>query len=89
MATNPVTAALESAKKTLNDVSHSKVDTGGQHAWTPPSKAQPSKTDYSHAREARKTPGEFMGVHSDQGSELKDAMASREANKKALEPNEQ
>jgi hypothetical protein len=84
---NPVsTAALESAKKTLSDVSHSNVDTGGQHAWSKPE--APAASNYSHARTARKSGGEFMGVRSDQSGDLKAALATREANKKALEPNQ-
>jgi hypothetical protein len=87
--TNPAAAVLAGAKKALDNANKftSGVTSGKPSAFAPKaeSKAQPERTDYSHAREARKAP-EFMGVRSDEAPEINTALASREQAKKALEP---
>jgi len=74
-------AALSSANKFQHSVTGGKEDLAAKSD-------KPAASNYTHVREARKSPGEFMGVSSDQGSELKTALESRESAKKALEPNQ-
>lgn len=78
---------LEGAKKTLDKANNfTKSVTGGTpNAFASKSEAKPETSDYSHAREARKSPSEFLGVKSDQAPELKSALDNREQAKKALE----
>jgi hypothetical protein len=79
--------ALASAKAALHNADNfGQRETGNKKAGDDAPKAAPSKaasTDYSHARAARG--GEFMGVRSDEASELNTALAAREDAKKALE----
>lgn len=85
MSTNPsTTAALAGAHKALDSANKfTKSVTGNQpNAFAPKDKP---KTDYSHAREARKAPGEFMGIRSDEAPEINVAIKAREDAKKALE----
>jgi hypothetical protein len=89
MASDFITSALANAHKALDTANNSSVGTRSGHSGLIPEKpAAPaaSKTDYSHARTARTSEGsgEFMGVKSDSGSELKAAEANREAAKKVL-----
>jgi len=74
--------ALDSANKFQHNV------TGGKPDLAAKPDVRPAASNYTHVREARKSPGEFMGVRSDQGSELNSAMESRENARKALEPNQ-
>ena len=77
-----VPSILEGAKKTLdnaNKFTHS-VTHGKPNMF-----ASKAPTDYSHVREARKAPGEFMGMKSDQAPEINTALENREQAKKALE----
>ena len=49
-------------------------------AQKPPKAAAPgtpARSQYSRVRDARKEPGEFMGIRSDQAGELKSAQAAR------------
>jgi len=83
-AGSPVEGILKSAHKTLdsaNKFQHSV--TGGKPDLAAKSDAKPTN-NYAHVREARKSPGEFMGVRSDQAGELNSAIASRESAKAAL-----
>jgi hypothetical protein len=82
--------ALESAKKALENANKfTRSVTGGQpSAFTPKSEAkpQPERTDYSHARAARKEePHEFMGIRSNEAPELNTALRTREEANKALQ----
>lgn len=77
-----VPSILEGAKKTLdnaNKFTHS-VTQGKPNMFAPK-----APTAYSHVREARKAPGEFMGMKSDQAPEINTALENREQAKKALE----
>lgn len=88
-ASPSVESVLKSAHKTLdkaNKFQHSV--TGGSPDLAAKPDTKPASSNYTHVREARKSPGEFMGVRSDQGSELKSAVESRENARKALEPNQ-
>jgi hypothetical protein len=81
MATNPTATALANAKKALESANKFTASvTGGK----PNAFAPKEKTDYSHAHEARKAP-EFLGVRSDEASELNTALKTREDAKKALD----
>lgn len=77
-----VGAALASAKKTLSNVSHSNVDTGGSHAWTKPS--------YSAARSASSTPKPaapktgLAAEAEDAGKGIKSRMEMTEAARKSI-----
>ncbi len=82
--------ALANAKKALDSANNfTKSVTGGKpsaFAAKPEAKAQPEKTDYSHARDARTSAGhEFLGVRSDEAPDIKSALDNREQAKKALE----
>jgi hypothetical protein len=90
MGANPVAAALAGAHKALDSANKFTGSvTGGKpsaFAPKPEAKAQPEKTDYSHARDARKDAGhEFLGVRSNEAPELKSALDAREQAKKALD----
>ena len=83
---------LENAKKALekaNNFTRSTTSQAGNKAnpfSAPPlKKLNEPATDYSHAREARKAPGEFLGIRSDEAPDIKSGLESREAAKKALE----
>lgn len=80
---------LAGAKKALENANNfTKSVTGGKpNAFAPKaeSKPQAAKSDYSHARDARKSGGEFLGVRSDEAPDIKSGLESREAAKKALE----
>jgi hypothetical protein len=82
---NPVGDALKSANAALDNAKNftSSVTGGKPSAIKAPTVTTPEKPDYSHAREARKS-GEFMGVRSDEGGELKSALDNRDQAKKAL-----
>jgi hypothetical protein len=75
---------LEGAKKALDKANNfTKSVTGNKpSAFAPEVKP---RTDYSHAREARKAPGEFLGVRSNEAPEINTALASREQAKKVLD----
>lgn len=78
---------LAGAKKTLDSANNfTKSVTGGKpNAFAPkPGAAASSASKYAPVREARKSPGEFMGISSDQGAELKSAEAARAQAKEAL-----
>jgi hypothetical protein len=78
--------ALEAAKKALAGANNFEKSVDKQSGTTakPAPKPAAARADYSHAREARKAPGEFMGVKSDQGPELNSALESHEQAKAAL-----
>lgn len=77
-------AALASAHKALDTANSGSVGTKSGHSNFSKSTAAPAKTDYSHARAARQGGGSFLGVKSDQGSELKAADESHDNAVKAL-----
>jgi len=76
--------ALDSANKFQHKVTAGKPDLAAK----PDTKTAPAASNYTHVREARKSPGEFMGVRSDQAGELNSAMASHESAKAALNDNQ-
>lgn len=85
---NPVAAALASAHKALDSATKFSSDVTHQAGnKTDPTAPKPAaaKSDYSHAREARKGEGEFMGQSSNAASELNAALDKRAEAKKALE----
>lgn len=75
--------ALDSANKFQHNV------TGGKPDLAAKPNAKPAASNYTHVREARKSPGEFMGVRSDQAGELNSAMASHDSAKAALNTDNQ
>lgn len=84
-ASPSVESVLKSAHNTLNNANKFQNNVIGDKPNTKPAS---TVSDYTHVREARKSPSEFMGIRSDQGSELKSAVESRESARKALEPNQ-
>jgi hypothetical protein len=76
---------LEGAKKALDSANKftSSVTGGKPSAFAPKAKAQPEKTDYSHAREARKSAGEFLGTSSD-SSTAKAALDNADKTREAI-----
>lgn len=89
-ASPSVESMLKGAKDTLSKANNfQKSVTGGKEdvAAKPSATAPPAPSRYSHVREARKSPGEFLGVRSDQAAEINSALKNREDAKTALEPN--
>jgi hypothetical protein len=80
--------ALSSARQALKNADNfGQRETGNKKAGDDapkPAKTAAASSDYSHARAAR-SGGEFMGVRSNEASELNTALAAREDAKKALE----
>lgn len=79
--------ALDKAKAFTGSVV--KQSGGTSNAFEP--KKESPKSDYSHVREARKSQsdsgsGEFMGIRSNQSTDLNTALAAREDARKALGP---
>lgn len=71
--------AIADSKKLMEGWKKGPMGTKSGHLNTAPAESQPSKTDYTHAREARKDGGhEFLGIRSDEGPELNTALKERE-----------
>lgn len=88
MGTNATAQILQGAKKALDSANKftNSVTGGKPSAFAPKAESSaPAKSDYSHARAARKDPDEFLGVKSDEAPEIKSALDRREQTKKELD----
>lgn len=75
--------ALKSSHEALDNANRLQHAAGGPLHKSEPAASAPS--NYSHAREARKSGGSFMGVEADKGPELNAALESHAKAKAALE----
>jgi hypothetical protein len=80
---------LENAKKVLDNAKNFTNQTTAQagnktNPFEPPAPKAPSPSAYSHVRQMRKAPDEFLGLKASEGKEMKSAFDQREQAKKDL-----
>ena len=79
-----VTAALASAKKTLNDVAHSNINTTGGHAWS----YRAARAARASSPSAPSAPASGLKAEAESaGKGIKSRMETEDAARKSLESN--